>query len=637
MTAGLVFADDLSRTRTTMNHATAHRPLLVLAALALLAGCNQEVPIPKDPPEARKDYARTALDTPVTLAPLANDYDADDAVLTVSAIGQPAHGIAVLNPDGSVTYTPTTGYLGGDEFTVTVLDGHKNEVTESAYITVGPSERFLYRSNFVDFFTYQLYISDSAHPGVPIPASGRLPVTKGPTRPGATINNFAFSRNGKYLVYLQDEPDSPRINLYFVDLSKPGVATQLTTLVSGQAIFEFALPRISDDGEYAYYVSNEFNPDSFEAVRVETATPANKVRMNEPTGFRVVTNTDGTTSKVWGQVNRVEITPDDAHLIYVEFDPNSQGAGVGARELHVMDVATPGTSTVISGTPTTGTLGVVEGFYTVGLGFEFVPGSNRLIYPALENGSTFTDLYLVDYIAPTAPVKLSGTPVVGGVSTYRITADGTRVVYTSSEDSTTTIDLYTVALAAPGVSTRLNPLTATYRPIENYLIGGDGTYVVYLRPQDTESVNEIYKVDFATPGTSTKINHTMRVLGVGSTQESVKNMATNPGAPRTVLYSTNDSPRKLRGSFVFEQTFRTVDVDNPGVTTTIGQNIGLQFIAVLWHKAGDYLVLFDDPEFQTVYAAYETRLSDRTIWNKVTPEKFPGAQATVTGLNNYLP
>ena len=615
-----------------MNHATASRPLLVLTALALLAGCNQEVPIPKDPPEARKDYARTALDTPVTLAPLANDFDADDAVLTVAAIGQPAHGVAVLNPDGSVTYTPNAGFLGGDEFTVTVLDGHQNEVTESAYVTVGPSSRFLFVSNYVDFFTRQLYLSDSAHPGVPIPVSGRVPVTAGPDQPrqgippsGSSVQ-FVQSADGRGVLYWVDDSSTRSVfNLYYVDLDHPGVATKLTDIGDGQGVSLVVAPAITPDRQYAFYLSNEFNKDTFELVRVEIANPANKVRMNEAvTSHTNTTVTPPTT--VWGSINQFKVSADGTTLLYVELDPNSQGAGVASRELHVMDVATPGVSSLISGTPTSGTLGST-------LAVDFVPNTDLAVFIGTFGGKTTFDLYQVDYVAKTAPVQLSGTAVVAGVGSYRIAPDSSRIVYTSSEQTADVSELYTATFANPGVSTRVSKPRTDASSISSYLIGPDSSYVVYVRDDDTKDTLELYKTDFATPTVQTKLNHALRTAATGVTKESLTQVQVSAGAPRKVVYSTNDN-------FVLKkpttQTARVVSVDAPGVATAVGGHTQVQYL-VLWSPDGDNLTMFDDPENLSVISAFRAQISAPTSLVKLTIEKYPGALTEVSLTYPFLP
>jgi subtilisin family serine protease len=75
------------------------------------------------PPVANDDSISTTVDTPVAIAVLANDTDANGDALNVTNLTQPANGSAVLNPDGTVTYTPATGYAGTDSFTYTANDG----------------------------------------------------------------------------------------------------------------------------------------------------------------------------------------------------------------------------------------------------------------------------------------------------------------------------------------------------------------------------------------------------------------------------------------------------------------------------------------------------------------------------------
>jgi hypothetical protein len=54
---------------------------------------------------------------------LANDTDVDSSTLSVVSLSAPLHGSAVLNADGTVTYTPDANYFGTDSFTYRVSDG----------------------------------------------------------------------------------------------------------------------------------------------------------------------------------------------------------------------------------------------------------------------------------------------------------------------------------------------------------------------------------------------------------------------------------------------------------------------------------------------------------------------------------
>jgi VCBS repeat-containing protein len=67
---------------------------------------------------------------------LGNDSDPDGDPLTLSAHTNPAHGTLTINPDGSFTYTPATGFCGPDSFTYTISDGHGGTDTATVSISV---------------------------------------------------------------------------------------------------------------------------------------------------------------------------------------------------------------------------------------------------------------------------------------------------------------------------------------------------------------------------------------------------------------------------------------------------------------------------------------------------------------------
>ncbi len=75
------------------------------------------------PPVAVDDVAQTPVNLPVTVPVLGNDTDPNGDVLTVVEISDPANGTAILNPDGTVTYTPDTDFIGTDTLTYIITDG----------------------------------------------------------------------------------------------------------------------------------------------------------------------------------------------------------------------------------------------------------------------------------------------------------------------------------------------------------------------------------------------------------------------------------------------------------------------------------------------------------------------------------
>jgi len=89
-------------------------------------------------PVAGDDAATTLEDTPVTIAVLANDTDADGDSLSVESVTLPEKGTATIGADGRVTYTPALNFNGADLFTYTVSDGTGGTATATVTVTVTP-------------------------------------------------------------------------------------------------------------------------------------------------------------------------------------------------------------------------------------------------------------------------------------------------------------------------------------------------------------------------------------------------------------------------------------------------------------------------------------------------------------------
>lgn len=88
------------------------------------------------PPVASNDSAVTDEDNAVVVSVLGNDSDANGDSLTVTGATNPAHGSVVVNPNGTITYTPTANYNGSDSFTYTISDGHNGQATATVNLTV---------------------------------------------------------------------------------------------------------------------------------------------------------------------------------------------------------------------------------------------------------------------------------------------------------------------------------------------------------------------------------------------------------------------------------------------------------------------------------------------------------------------
>ncbi|MDR5591991.1 Ig-like domain-containing protein, partial [Christiangramia sp. SM2212] len=91
-----------------------------------------------DAPVANDDNAVTDEDTAVVINVLENDTDIDGDELTVVSVTQPSNGNAVINEDGTVTYTPNENFNGDDEFTYTIEDEEGLSDTATVFVTVNP-------------------------------------------------------------------------------------------------------------------------------------------------------------------------------------------------------------------------------------------------------------------------------------------------------------------------------------------------------------------------------------------------------------------------------------------------------------------------------------------------------------------
>jgi gliding motility-associated-like protein len=95
------------------------------------------------PPVANNDTVQTYTGGTIKIPVLTNDYDPDgDTISVTGIISDPTHGTVVINPDGTITYTSDSGYVGIDSFTYVICDNGFPQLCDSAvvYITVLPNK-----------------------------------------------------------------------------------------------------------------------------------------------------------------------------------------------------------------------------------------------------------------------------------------------------------------------------------------------------------------------------------------------------------------------------------------------------------------------------------------------------------------
>lgn len=89
-------------------------------------------------PTAVADSLILDEDTAVIIPVLDNDSDIDGDSLTVISTTLPFSGTAVINPDSSITYTPTLNINGIDWFSYTIDDGRDGLATAVVTVTIQP-------------------------------------------------------------------------------------------------------------------------------------------------------------------------------------------------------------------------------------------------------------------------------------------------------------------------------------------------------------------------------------------------------------------------------------------------------------------------------------------------------------------
>jgi large repetitive protein len=87
-----------------------------------------------DHPSANDDSDSTLEDTPVTTDVTANDFDVDGDTLKVTEVSTPPdNGIATVNDNGAITYTPNPDFNGTDSYTYSLFD---TGLTDTAVVTI---------------------------------------------------------------------------------------------------------------------------------------------------------------------------------------------------------------------------------------------------------------------------------------------------------------------------------------------------------------------------------------------------------------------------------------------------------------------------------------------------------------------
>lgn len=110
--------------------------IIAILAISVFSSCEKDDVVEPDlgiTAEANDDSKTTTENTPVTISVLSNDKGTGNEIISVST---PSNGTAVSNSNGTITYTPNTGFTGTDSFTYTIIDDVNHSSVGNVTITV---------------------------------------------------------------------------------------------------------------------------------------------------------------------------------------------------------------------------------------------------------------------------------------------------------------------------------------------------------------------------------------------------------------------------------------------------------------------------------------------------------------------
>ncbi len=162
------------------------------------------------PPAAVDDDVAAVFETPLNIAVLANDTDADGDALTVSAIATPpSHGTAVINAGAqTIRYDPDGAFFGTDTFDYRVSDGRGG--TAEATVTVDVRAEALVQvihnapgAGMVDVYVDDARVADDLDFRQ---ATAYLNITAGAAKVDVTAGNAADNSNPIFTVTTPLDP-----------------------------------------------------------------------------------------------------------------------------------------------------------------------------------------------------------------------------------------------------------------------------------------------------------------------------------------------------------------------------------------------------------------------------------------------
>ncbi|WP_460963793.1 Ig-like domain-containing protein, partial [Spirosoma litoris] len=378
-----------------------------------MAACNSFLTL-GNPVTANNDLATTAQGTPVTIPVLTNDTDngspATTSNVTLPTIVTPpsaSQGTAVVNSDGTITFTPAPGFSGSSTFTYSICD--KTTPTNCATATVGVTTAC---SNSV------MLVGDYPANSVEVFNYGTNAATFKCAVQGIGGDGIAANENTGIAYFVQAKATG---TVYVFDYKKGSVVTSIPLTVSTDIPFDAA---ISPDRAYVYVTSNSY------LYKISTAT--NTIVASRPTSDF----TSSSKQRAWG----VAVNPITGNV----YMTTAYGAVAGAAStITYLDPSLTGSISTLVTAPT--------GYYYRGIVFD---ATGNLWAVMSSDGGTSPDKLveyngttgakLGEYSMPT-PTQNAGLAGTGSVQAYDIAfgPDGNIYISSFKGDCVTRFDLST--------------------------------------------------------------------------------------------------------------------------------------------------------------------------------------------------
>ncbi|KWU60944.1 tandem-95 repeat protein [Priestia megaterium] len=271
-------------------------------------------------------------------------FDPDGEVLTYSLQDPPTNGVAVVNPDGTFTYTPNGNYNGPDTFTVLISDPSGAFIVTSVFVTVTPVNDVPVVPNYEFVINEDTSLSSQVAAtdvdGNPLtyglltgPANGTVVVnpdgayTYTPNENYNGVDSFsvvvsdgqggtAVSTITITILPVNDPPVGPVV-VTLITNEDTAVSSQITAFDPDGEVLTYSLQDpptngvavVNPDGTFTYTPNGNYNgPDTF------------TVLISDPSGAFIVTNVFVTVTPV----NDAPVVPNYEFVINEDTSLNSQ-------------------------------------------------------------------------------------------------------------------------------------------------------------------------------------------------------------------------------------------------------------------------------------------------------------------------